>query len=198
MPKYFLNVENDKQSNQENLKGRENSALAPNIIKENEINEINKNLNNKVSNRIQKISQTSYDLSDYLNDEKTPSLAYYSNQNLTDERNEKSLMNQFKNYIKIRLKRYKYFTESPKVHFYYECLFYMTFLLIFSYMLLCDFTYYNKENASDDSNDSIKPYNSSIKSSNNSNKEVAGPKFLEIVIIIWVFSFFIEEIKQVI
>jgi hypothetical protein len=40
--------------------------------------------------------------------------------------------------------RFKRFSNSPRVHFVYEKTFFVVFLLLFSYMILCEFTYYEK------------------------------------------------------
>lgn len=40
--------------------------------------------------------------------------------------------------------RYKHFVQSPCVHFVYDALFYVVFLFLFSYMILCEFTYFEE------------------------------------------------------
>ena len=40
--------------------------------------------------------------------------------------------------------RFKRFCNSPRVHFVYEKTFFVVFLMLFSYMILCEFTYYEK------------------------------------------------------
>lgn len=40
--------------------------------------------------------------------------------------------------------RFKRFCNSPRVHFVYEKTFFVVFLMLFSYMILCEFTYYDQ------------------------------------------------------
>ncbi len=118
-----------------------------------------------------------------------------------------------KSKIKTYLKRYEYFIKSPKTRFLYDTLFYMTFLSIYSYMLLCEFSYFEEENflpnskEANSSNDEISNStlinnidNSSIsfRSVDDSNRSATSPKIIEYIITIWVLSFFVEEMKQVI
>jgi len=124
-----------------------------------------------------------------------------------------SLPRRFKSKIKTYLKRYEYFIKSPKTRFLYDTLFYMTFLSIYSYMLLCEFSYFEEENflpnskEANSSNEEISNStlinnsdNSSIsfRSVDDSNRSAKSPKIIEYIITIWVLSFFVEEIKQVI
>ena len=124
-----------------------------------------------------------------------------------------SLPKRLKSKIKTYLKRYEYFIKSPKTRFLYDTLFYMTFLSIYSYMLLCEFSYFEEENflpnskEANSSNDEISNStlinnidNSSIsfRSVDDSNRSATSPKIIEYIITIWVLSFFAEEIKQVI
>jgi hypothetical protein len=49
--------------------------------------------------------------------------------------------------------RYRRFVHSPRVHFVYDALFYVIFLIMFSYMILCEFDYY--EETEKESNDFV-------------------------------------------
>ena len=124
-----------------------------------------------------------------------------------------SLPKRVKSKIKTYLKRYEYFIKSPKTRFLYNTLFYMTFLSIYSYMLLCEFSYFEEENflpnskEANSSNEEIgnstlinNNDNSSIsfRSVDDSNRSATSPKLIEYIITIWVLSFFVDEIKQVI
>ena len=40
--------------------------------------------------------------------------------------------------------RYKRFVDSPRVHFTYDSIFYLVFLTLFSYVILCEFSYYEE------------------------------------------------------
>jgi hypothetical protein len=99
--------------------------------------------------------------------------------------------------------RYKRFVDSPRVHFTYDAIFYLIFLALFSYMILCEFDYSIMENQHlNDSIESLYSNNSSIynKNSNslpNIKKQVKMPSSIEYLLIFWVLAFIIEEIRQV-
>jgi hypothetical protein len=42
--------------------------------------------------------------------------------------------------------RYECFARSPRVHFFYDAFFYLIFLMMFNYMILCEFNYYDDHN----------------------------------------------------
>jgi len=91
--------------------------------------------------------------------------------------------------------RYLSFVASPKVVFYYESVFYLAFLALFSYVLLCKFNY-NSDDA-----DSIEPnMTTSLLFRNSSDDKLAGsiPSFWspESFLIFWVFWFIVDEIHQ--
>jgi hypothetical protein len=100
--------------------------------------------------------------------------------------------------------RYKRFVDSPRVHFTYDAIFYIIFLTLFSYMILCEFEYFISENQS--LNDLVEKsnvvnvsiYNESNSLPNFSNKNVKMPSSIEYLLIFWVLAFIIEEIRQVI
>ena len=113
--------------------------------------------------------------------------------------------------FKIYWKRYFGFTTSPRVHFVYDTLFYTIFLIIFSYMLLCEFKYYGEEISF--SNETLN--STDISEKNNSTEYLIGkfyfthgaityekmvqmPTFIEYLIIFWIISFFAEELNQVV
>ena len=98
-------------------------------------------------------------------------------------------------------KRYNSFIKSPKVHFFYDTLFYIIFLMMFSYMLLCDFNYYTitKEIIF---TDEIRSFgNSTHAFSMNSTvitqKKVHAPNVIEYILVFWIVSFIFEEFNQV-
>ncbi len=94
--------------------------------------------------------------------------------------------------------RYLRFVASPKVVFFYESVFYLAFLALFSYVLLCKFNY-NSDDA-----DSIEPnMTTSLLFRNSSDNELADdklagsmPSFSEFFLIFWVISFIVDEIYQ--
>jgi hypothetical protein len=88
--------------------------------------------------------------------------------------------------------------------------FFILFLLLFSYVLLCEFNFYeipsiSKLNSS--SNESYAYINETINQTSilvnsSSNEIVVGqilnkPSILQYLLIFWVFSFFVEELRQV-
>ena len=113
-----------------------------------------------------------------------------------------------KSKFQIYLARYKSFIKSPRVHFVYDTLFYTIFLLLFSYMLLCDLTYFD-----DFSEDSIETHNHSNNSISyndsfirkqfatfdysSDDKIIKKPSVLEFFLIFWIISFIFEEFAQV-
>ena len=119
----------------------------------------------------------------------------FSGDNLNKPENRKSKW-------KIYWRRFESFTQSPKVHFFYDTIFYATFLLMFSYMLLCDFNYYklvdedafyNQENSTLDSVASFNKSQEFISAL----KVVQLPSFIEYLVTFWIISFFFEELNQV-
>jgi hypothetical protein len=72
-------------------------------------------------------------------------------------------------------------------------------------MLLCDFSYFKAENdlfaSNETENSSLEINNSTAISHNNqadSIKLVKNPQIIEYIVMFWVISFFLEEMKQVI
>lgn len=106
--------------------------------------------------------------------------------------------------LKIYFKRYNSFITSPKVHFFYDTFFYIIFLLLFSYMILCDFNYYVPSYEFDElefKNTGPNVYNSSdealIDTSFTAKKEVQSPYAIEYVLIFWIVTYTCEEFNQV-
>jgi hypothetical protein len=109
--------------------------------------------------------------------------------------------------------RYKRFVHSPRVHFVYDALFYCVFLLLFSYMILCEFNYYeeieqtvevfprstlflNKTNTDD-----LKKFNKTNETSNSTfiefrRRVIKMPSWIEYLLIYWMFAFVLEEARQ--
>ena len=101
--------------------------------------------------------------------------------------------------------RYNSFVQSPRVHFVYDAIFYTIFLLLFSYLLLCDFNYYSVifEEAPRSTNDSFislitNRTNETLDNLVDFKKVINWPSVLECIIIFWIYSFLLEEINQVI
>jgi hypothetical protein len=118
--------------------------------------------------------------------------------------------------------RYRRFVHSPRVHFFYDVMFYIIFLALFSYMILCEFNYldiskevFKKRSIVPINNNSLLIFssNSSIiineKDSNNSANDVyettqirtkstiTVPSWIEYLLIYWIFAFVTEEARQV-
>lgn len=94
--------------------------------------------------------------------------------------------------FKIYCKRYKHFIDSPRVHFVYETVFYSIFLAFFSFMLLCEFEYYQKNTQ----------LSTHLEFTTNSSsytdfKLVKYPSYSEYIIIFWWLMYVIEEFRQV-
>jgi len=109
-----------------------------------------------------------------------------------------------KNKFKVYWKRYDSFTQSPKVHFFYDTIFYTVFLIIFSYMLLCEYSYHlNDEdvNLMDRNLTHFEEFytnmTTNLTNTFNNGKTVRLPSFIEYLLAFWVFSFLIDEIYQV-
>lgn len=104
--------------------------------------------------------------------------------------------------------RFKHFVKSPRVHFVYDAFFFSLFLLLFSYMILCEFTYYENvliEVPIDTINSSIFSNSSNLSSAlpqiqtteKQLIKEIKKPSFIEYLLIYWMFAFMAEEARQV-
>lgn len=83
----------------------------------------------------------------------------------------------------------------------------MSFLIIYSYYLLCDLSYYKQEyvlipdepyNETFDLNNTDATNNSVSFKSVLEDRVIQSPTYLEILLIIWIISFICEEIRQVI
>jgi hypothetical protein len=123
---------------------------------------------------------------------------------------------------KTYCQHYKQFVNSPCVHFVYDAFFYIIFLMLFSYMVLCEFTYYdnndelNKEIGSN-MNDSLATNVSFIFNHQNGTNQshtspsidnfvdieeepervIKKPALIEYILIYWMISLIIDEIRQV-
>lgn len=123
--------------------------------------------------------------------------------------------------------RYKRFVHSPRVHFVYDAVFYIVFLMLFNYMILCEFNYYEEEivdyntlnehgshryarsvnittqsplnSTNRTNNEFYQKFNSSIKNTEIGKiKKVKLPSWIEYLLIYWIFAFMAEEARQVI
>ena len=81
------------------------------------------------------------------------------------------------------------------MYFSFLKVFYIVFLLIFSYLLLCEFAYYDESLDS-----SVKPketnYSTKIMKKIESNV-IHRPHIIEYFLNFWVFTFILEELRQV-
>ena len=111
-------------------------------------------------------------------------------------RNQEVKLSWFRTY----LNRYKNFIKSPRVHFINEAIFNILFLLLFSYVMLCEFDYYEVQEQRENLT-----YSNLTLIDNNSNEDVKmslirkvkSPTIYEYVLIYWVISFVVEEARQV-
>jgi hypothetical protein len=87
--------------------------------------------------------------------------------------------------------RYACFINSPRTCFVYETFFYVIFLLLFTYMLLCDFNYQEVKDPL-----TITPSNVSVLGVSRG-KIANGPTNLEWILFTWILVYVIEEIQQV-
>ena len=106
-----------------------------------------------------------------------------------DKTNSKQTTSEF-NYIE----RYKHFISSPKICFLYETIFFHIFLILFSYMLLCEFQFEPPKKEINISSNLT--YNNS-----NGYQEVDNtrnfPQFIEFLLLFWIFTYIIDELRQV-
>jgi len=97
-----------------------------------------------------------------------------------------------RNCLEIYWNRYLSFAASPKVAFVYEAVFYVAFLFLFSYVLLCRFNY--------SENDTTEATNMTNLYANASSLVVESrpslPSWPELVLIFWVLSFIVDEAHQ--
>lgn len=111
-----------------------------------------------------------------------------------------------KNFFQIYWSRLKGFLHAPKVHFVYEESFFIFFLMLFSYVLLCEFNYYGYETeeskftTAPDVNSTVHLFNSTVVDTEEDGglvKKIIGPSIPEWVLMFWVFSFIFDEMYQV-
>lgn len=117
--------------------------------------------------------------------------------------------------------RFKSFAHSPRVHFVYDASFYIIFLMLFSYMILCEFNYYETideeiieyennsasanltnftSNSHDVSNSTNSPLNQTklnFRTIIVQNKVIKNPSWIEYLLIYWIIAFIAEETRQV-
>ena len=96
--------------------------------------------------------------------------------------------------VMIYFDRYSSFIQAPKTQFIYEKFFFVLFLILFSYTLLCKFSYFEAFKESE--NQTISEFNYSNKpgSIEKSNSSSGWQEFL---LGFWVLTFAFEEILQV-
>ena len=92
-------------------------------------------------------------------------------------------------YFKILLE----FLNSPCIIFYYDTCCYILFLCVFSFFIMSDFRF-QSEHSSSHTNQSI---NGTMRSNlTDKSVPIKNPSTLEYVLIIWIFSFMLEELRQ--
>lgn len=107
-------------------------------------------------------------------------------------------------------KRYGYFLSSPRICFIFETIFFFIFLILFSYMLLCQFKFHPpisspsnntnttvNFNSSNNTNTTVNFNSSMTPNKNQSYQEKNLPMFLEKFLMFWMICYFIDEIYQV-
>jgi hypothetical protein len=111
--------------------------------------------------------------------------------------------------LRLYAVRYSRFIKSPRICFIYDTFFYLVFLLLFSYMLLCDFNYYDQELSKTTTATSLP--NVTLISNNFTNytrkrlllntftvnPHVSHPSSLEWLLLLWIITYIIDEIRQV-
>lgn len=108
-----------------------------------------------------------------------------------------------KNIFEVYWNRYTSFIAAPKVHFVYETIFYFLFLVLFSYVILCEFNYTGMVaetqliNKTFLDNSTSFYHNISSKLEPIMVKKVIGPSIAEWLLMFWVFSFIFDEVHQV-
>lgn len=108
-----------------------------------------------------------------------------------------------KNIFEIYWNRYTSFIAAPKVHFVYETIFYFLFLLLFSYVILCEFNYTGMVTQIQEINTTLYSNSSSLFNNGSSRveeitvRQIIGPSIAEWLLIFWVFSFIFDEAHQV-
>lgn len=123
-------------------------------------------------------------------------------------RSKKSGRTKRKSIVATYWDRFKHFVKSPRVHFVYDAFCFSLFLLLFSYMILCEFTYYenvlievpiNMINSSfiNNSSNLSAPLPQIPITEKQMVKEIKKPSFIEYVLIYWMFAFMAEEARQV-
>ena len=145
-------------------------------------------------------------------DESTDSDLFKSEINTFNNSNKKSFsINRAKKFTKKAKKnkqtrwstywnRFKRFLHSPFVHFIYDTIFNLVFLILFSYMILCEFTYYEKLNEYVELNSKLNA-TSFIPNNRTYNyisiNKVKTPSWIEYLLVYWMFAFMMEECRQV-
>ncbi len=123
-------------------------------------------------------------------------------------------------YAHIFTKRYKCFVNSPKVHFIFDAAFFTVFLIMFSYLILCKFTFYKvntmkSEKIAESEKETIQTEISSLNQTESETGnmthvfvshymknyphegEISEISAFEYALFFWVISLLIEEIRQV-
>ena len=102
--------------------------------------------------------------------------------------------------------RYKRFLHSPLVHFIYDTIFNAVFILLFSYMILCEFTYTETAKELIEINKNATNLNDLSQIITISNRtysyiqvnRLKSPSWIEYLLVYWMFTFMMEELRQVI
>ena len=102
-----------------------------------------------------------------------------------------------KNFFKIYLQRYKNFVKTPKMQFIYETFFYLLFLMLYSYIMLCKFNYHEDNLESRNTNETNRSYSGVGRNMERQERLLAGPSFSEYILILWIIFYTIDEFHQV-
>lgn len=93
--------------------------------------------------------------------------------------------------------KYWNFILAPRSHFVYDTTLFVAFLLIFSYLMLCEFRFYKPQWGEIDFFTRNSSGNSSLRNHEVHKRAQADPHWLEYLIIYWVFTFCCQEFFQV-
>ena len=102
-----------------------------------------------------------------------------------------------KNFFKIYIQRYKNFVKTPKMQFIYETFFYLLFLMLYSYIMLCKFNYYDDNMESRITNATNRSDSGVGRNIGGPERILAGPSCSEYILILWIMFYTIDEFHQV-
>ena len=93
-----------------------------------------------------------------------------------------------KKFASSYVEKYKNFIKTPKIMFFYRGVFYISFLLLFSYMILCDLSYFELiQNNGNKKSSSFEEHQTKV---------IKNPSVVEWLILFYILCTLIEEIYQ--